>query len=82
MLLARRLTPIVVCLLILAVTIPNLGRIDRVSHMVYYVWQDLLWIAIVITPPILILLGINRSKALESIGWVLMSILLVMVLSE
>lgn len=81
MLLARRIASVFLCLLILAITIPNSGRIDRVSHKVYYVWQDLLWIAIVITPSIIILSGINRSKVVEGIGWVLMAILLGLVLA-
>lgn len=81
MILAKRLISIFLCLLILAATIPNLGRIDPVSHKIYYVRQDWYWIAMVITPMILILLGINRSKVLEGIGWVLMCILLAMVIA-
>jgi len=82
MILARRIASICICLLILAITIPNLGRINLATHTVYYVWQDALWVVIVLVPMILTLTGINRSKALEGIGWVLMSILWVMVFSE
>jgi len=82
MILARRIASICICLLILAITIPNLGRINLATHTVYYVWQDALWVVIVLVPMILTLAGINRSKALEGIGWVLMSILWVMVFSE
>jgi hypothetical protein len=81
MILARRIVSVCLCLLILAVTIPNLGQINLAGHKVYYVWQDALWVGIVFVPMILILAGINRSKILEGVGWVWMAIVMIMVLS-
>ena len=82
MILARRITSICLTLLILAITIPNLGRVNLATHTVHYVWQDLLWVAIVLVPMILILAGAKRSKLLEGIGWILMSILLALFLLQ
>jgi hypothetical protein len=62
--------------LILAITIPNLGRIDVATQTARYGWPDAVCIAVIVAPLVLILAGINRFKIVEGIGWGLLIILL------
>jgi hypothetical protein len=64
------------CLLVLAITIPDLGRSELSTHTISYGWRDGFCIAMIITPLILILVGAACSRIAEVIGWILMVILL------
>ena len=72
----KRIIASFLCFLILAITIPNLGRIDLVTHTAHYGWPEALCIAVILAPLILILVGVNRLKIVEGIGWVMLIILL------
>ena len=77
-LVARLAGASLVCLFILSITLPNLGRPVRPNPaikqgwQVVYGWQDALCIAIIIAPLILIFIGAARSRAAEYVGWVLL----------
>jgi len=70
------------CLLILAITIPDLGRPELSTHTVSYGWRDGLCIAMIITPLVLIVVGARRWRIVEGIGWALMVVLLALRFSE
>ena len=82
MILARRILSICLTSFTLAIVMPNLGRINRVTHAVYYGWQDFLSLLIVLVPMILILAGIKRSEVMEGVGWTLSCIALLVFLAE
>jgi len=65
-----------VCLLALAITIPNLGSVSLPNHKIGYGWKDAVAVVIIIAPLILIFIGAARSRITEGIGWALMFILL------
>jgi hypothetical protein len=67
-----------ICLLILAITLPNLGRPELSTHTIKYGWPDGLCIAMIVAPLILILAGAAKSRLAEGIGWALLLILLVL----
>jgi hypothetical protein len=75
-----------ICLVILAVTIPDLGRVNF-SNMasqggkaggITYGWQDGMCLFIIVAPLVLIVVGIMRSKIAERVGWVWLLIVLVL----
>jgi hypothetical protein len=68
-----------ICLLVLAITLPNLGRpdfSDPASYKIKYGWPDALCIAIIVAPLLLVFIGATRSRATEAVGWVLLLIVL------
>ena len=67
-----------ICLLILAITIPNLGRIDAATHTIKHGWYDGVSIGIITAPLALIFIGAAWSRVTERVGWVLLLILLVL----
>jgi hypothetical protein len=77
-----------VCLLILAIAIPNLGEIVRPNtkikegSQIVYGWHDALCVAIILAPLILILIGVARSRIIECVGWVLLLIVVVLMFSS
>jgi hypothetical protein len=75
---AKRILAGFCCLLVLVITLPNLGRPEFVTQTVRYGWPDVLCVGLILLPLVLVLVGINRSKIIEGIGWVLMVVLLVL----
>ena len=73
---ARLIGASLVCLLALAITLPNLGSVSLPNHKIGYGWKDALAVVIIIAPLILIFIGAARSRITERIGWALMIILL------
>jgi uncharacterized membrane protein len=69
------------CLLVLATTLPDLGRPKLATHTVRYGWPDVLCFAAILLPLVMVLVGIGRSKIIESIGWALMVVLLALRIS-
>ena len=65
-----------ICLVILAITLPNLGQIDLASHTTTYGVPDGVCIAVVICPLILIFVGAARWEMAECIGWALLLVVL------
>ena len=59
----------VLCLINLAVTIPNLGRMDEGTHTIRWGTEDMISPAVILTPLILIFVGYGRSKIVEGVGW-------------
>ena len=76
----RLLGATLICLFILAVTIPNLGRPDIPTNTIRYGWPDALWILLNFVPLIVIFIGADRSPTAERIGWALLLIVLALVL--
>jgi hypothetical protein len=69
------------CLLILAATVPSLGhhvRSTRRTLTVEYGWHDALWILMIVAPLVLVLFGVFRSRTVEGIGWAWLILLLVL----
>ena len=62
-------------LLVLAITIPNLGS---VTHKIGYGWRDVTCIAGIVAPLIIILIGAACSRVTEYVGWALLLILLIL----
>jgi hypothetical protein len=73
---AKRILAGFCCLLVLAITLPNLGRPELVTHTIRYGWPDVLCVGVILMPLVVVLVGINRSKIIEGIGWALMVVLL------
>ena len=68
-----------ICLLVLAITLPNLGRPDLSElppHKIKYGWPDALCIAIIVAPLLLVFVGAARSRTAETVGWVLLLVIL------
>ena len=59
----------VLCLINLAVAIPNLGHIDPRTQNIRWGTEDMISLAIILTPLILIFVGYGRSKIVEGVGW-------------
>jgi hypothetical protein len=64
------------CFLVLGITLPNLGRIELPTHTIRYGWPDVICVAVILLPFAVVVVGINYSKVVEGIGWVLMGLLL------
>jgi hypothetical protein len=69
-----------ICLFILAATIPNLGRPEPITHAIRYGWPDALWILLNFVPLIIIFVGADRSPTAEGFGWAVLLVLLFLVL--
>src|SRR5882757_5598760 len=68
-----------ICLLVLAITLPNLGRpdlSDLSAHRIKYGWPEALCVSIILAPLILVFIGAGYSRRTESVGWVLLLIVL------
>ena len=69
---AGRYVASLVCLFVLAVTIPNLGSVYTSEPQVMgYGWRDALAVAIMISPLIIIFVGAIYSRVVEYVGWAL-----------
>src|SRR5438045_3626463 len=68
----------VVCFFVLAVTAPNLGRVDLSNHKITYGWPDVLCVVVILAPLVLIFVGATRSRLTEYIGWTLLAVLVVL----
>jgi len=71
----------VLCLINLAVTIPNLGRMEEGTHTLRWRMEDMASMAIILTPLILIFAGYGRSKIVEGVGWLSLIAMLILRLS-
>ncbi len=71
----------VLCLINLAVTIPNLGHMDEGTHTIRWSMEDMASMAIILTPLILIFVGYGRSKIVEGVGWLSLIATLILRLS-
>jgi hypothetical protein len=67
-----------VCLLVLAVTIPNPGSVSLPHHRIGYGRRDVLCVAVILGPLILNLAGAAWSRFAECLGWVLLTALVVL----
>ncbi len=65
-------------LLILAITIPNLGSVALQGHKIGYGWRDASSVAGMVAPLIIILIGAAWSRVTEYIGWALLIVLLIL----
>ena len=65
-----------ICLLILAITIPNLGSVPLPNHKIGYGWRDALSVGFIVAPLILIFIGAACSRVTEYVGWALLLIVL------
>src|SRR5258706_11991696 len=67
-----------ICLLILAITGPDLGSVTLPNHKIGYGWKDAICVSIIVAPLIPIFIGASFSRAgVEYLGWALLLILLV-----
>jgi hypothetical protein len=67
-----------ICLLILAITIPNLGTITLPNYKIGYGWRDVMSIGIIVVPLLLIFVGAACSRMTEYVGWALLLILFIL----
>jgi hypothetical protein len=75
---ARIAVAVGISLLIVVVTIPNLGSVPLPDHKIGYGWRDALSICGILLPLVVILVGAAYSRVAECIGWTLLLILLVL----
>jgi hypothetical protein len=81
MIIIQRILACVICLVVLGILFPNLGRYDH--ETIRYGWKDALWICIVIAPLGMIIWGgMKRSNVVEGIGWVIMMIFLLLIFAS
>ncbi len=59
------------CVLLLAVTVPGLGSVTLPNHRIGYGGRDVLTIAVLIAPLIVIYVGVFFSRVVEYFGWAL-----------
>jgi len=72
---SRLIAATLVCLIVLGITFPNLGRPDLSGlspRRIVYGWPDALCIAIIIVPLLIVFLGAAFSLVTETVGWVLL----------
>jgi len=60
------------CLLVLAITIPNMGTVILPNHQIGYGWRDLLSVFAMVVPLFVIFVGAISSRVVEYVGWALM----------
>jgi hypothetical protein len=74
----------IICLMNLAITLPNLGRIangnDDIPRFsiprgfpsrIYYSWLDVLYVVVAVLPIVLVYVGVRYHPFISALGWVI-----------
>ena len=59
------------CVLLLVMVVPSLGSVTLPNHKIGFGWRDVLTIAVLIAPLIVIYAGACFSRVVEYVGWAL-----------
>ena len=68
----------VLCLLLLAITLPNLGHAVLPDGSRGYSWRDGMAIALIVAPFLFVVIGAGWSRLIECMGWAVLLLLLVL----
>lgn len=66
------------CLLTLAVTIPNLGHLEEGTQTIRWGIEDVVSVIIILTPLLLVFVGYDRSRIVEGVGWLSLIAMLIL----